>query len=139
MGQWLFYGTGGLAYGEVGLSSSFIADITHTQLQTSSIRAGYVVGVGTDYLLRPNFSLGLSYQFVDLGRISATSTSASTEGFLLSQAASTHAQFQTIMASLSWHFAPTPSAGPWAGAYAGANVGGAWGNDANAVYTSSVP
>ena len=136
MGQWLFYGTGGLAYGEVGLSSIFRADVTQTQLQTTSRRAGYVVGVGMDYLLRPNFSLGLSYQFVDLGRISATSNLANGADLFVNQAVSAHAQFQTVMASLSWHFAPMPSAGPWAGGYAGANVGGAWGNDASATYNS---
>ena len=142
-GSWLIYGTDGLAYGGVGLSSTFNADVTRTQLQTTDTRAGYVVGVGMDYLLNPNFSLGLSYQFVDLGRISATSTSGppnlSPDNFVLNQAASTHAQFQTVMASLSWHFVPMPSTGPWAGGYAGAKVGGAWGNDANAVYTSGLP
>jgi hypothetical protein len=40
------------------------------------------------------------------------------------------------MASISWRFAPAPS-GQWAGAYVGGQAGGAWGNNANAIYSSA--
>jgi hypothetical protein len=41
------------------------------------------------------------------------------------------------MAGFSWRFAAEPTAGPWAGGYGGVHVGGAWGNDASALYNSS--
>jgi hypothetical protein len=41
------------------------------------------------------------------------------------------------MAGVSWRFAPDGSSSPWAGGYAGGQVGGAWGNNAAAVYSSS--
>jgi hypothetical protein len=40
------------------------------------------------------------------------------------------------MASISWRFAPGPS-GPWSGAYVGGQAGGAWGNNASAIYSST--
>jgi hypothetical protein len=101
-----------------------------------------VVGAGLEYLLRPNLALSLGYQYVDLGRIGITS---STTGLVLSplrivtlgQAATVHAQFQAVMLGMSWRFAPDGSPSPWAGGYAGGQVGGAWGNKAEGVYSSS--
>jgi outer membrane immunogenic protein len=135
-GPWLLYGTGGLAYGEVGLSSAFGTLGVATQLQLTDDRVGWVAGVGAEYLVRPDLSVGISYQYVDLGTLSGAST-ATFAGLTVSQAASTHAQFQAVMAGLSWRFAAEPTAGPWAGGYAGAHIGGAWGNDASALYSSS--
>ena len=101
-----------------------------------------MVGAGFEYLLRPNLTLSLGYQYVDLGKISISS---STTGLLLSpfrlvtlgQAASVHAQFQAVTVGMSWRFAPDGSPSPWAGGYAGGQVGGAWGNKAEGVYSSS--
>jgi outer membrane immunogenic protein len=139
-GQWLFYGTGGLAYGWVGLSSRFGAFGLSTNFITDEVKVGWVGGVGVEYLWRPDVSFSLLYQYVDLGRLSGASTTsfnAINFNATLSQAATTHAQFQTVMAGISWHFAPMPTQGPWAGGYAGGHAGGSWGNDASAVYSSS--
>jgi outer membrane immunogenic protein len=141
-GQWLFYGTAGAAYGNVDLSSTFSTLGLQTFSQTSEPRIGWVVGAGFEYLLRPNLALSLGYQYVDLGRIGITS---STTGLVLSplrivtlgQAATVHAQFQAVMLGMSWRFAPDGSPSPWAGGYAGGQVGGAWGNKAEGVYSSS--
>ena len=134
-GPWLFYGTGGLAYGNVSLSSTFSGLGLSTSFLASDVRTGWVAGAGLEYLFLPNLSFGLLYQYVDLGSLNGSSM---TIGPLasLSQSATTHAQFQSVMASLSWHFAPAPS-GPWAGGYAGGQVGGAWGNNASAIYSST--
>jgi outer membrane immunogenic protein len=139
-GQWLFYGTAGGAYGTVDLSSIFSTLGVQTFSQTSEPRFGWVAGVGFEYLLQPNVTFSLGYQYVDFGRISVSS---STIGFggggivTLGQAATVRAQFQTVMAGLSFRFAPAGSSSPWAGGYAGGQVGGAWGNSASANYTSS--
>lgn len=138
-GQWLFYGTGGFAYGGVSLNSNFGTFGLTTNLLTSQVRTGWVGGAGVEYLWRPNVSFNLNYQYVDLGTLSgASSTTVPVGGGFttLSQMASMHAQFQTVMAGFSWHFAPMPS-GSWAGAYAGGQVGGAWGDSASAVYDST--
>jgi outer membrane immunogenic protein len=50
-GNFLFYGTGGLAYGKVDLSGSYSAVGLSTSALASSTRAGWVVGVGIEYLL----------------------------------------------------------------------------------------
>ena len=134
-GPWLFYGTGGLAYGNVSLSSTFTGLGLSTSFLTSDVRTGWVGGVGFEYLFRPNLSVGLLYQYVDLGNLSGFSTTAGPLA-TLSQSATTHAQFQSVMATLSWRFAPAPF-GAWAGGYAGGQVGGAWGNDASAIYSST--
>lgn len=134
-GQWLFYGTGGLAYGNVSLSSTFTGLGLATSFMTSDVRTGWVGGVGFEYLFRPNLSVGVLYQYVDLGTLSGISMTTGPSA-TLSQWATTHAQFQSVMASLSWHFAPMPS-GPWEGAYVGGQAGGAWGNGSSAIYSST--
>ena len=139
-GQWMFYGTGGAAYGNVELSSLFGALGALTTAQTSEPRIGWVVGAGFEYLLRPNWMLTFGYQYVDLGRVGIAS-SATTQFNLvtltLAQTAMVHAQFQTLMVGMSWRFAPDGSPSPWAGGYAGGQAGGAWGNNASALYNAT--
>jgi opacity protein-like surface antigen len=135
MGPWLIYGTGGLAYGNVSLSSTFAGLGLSTSFLTSNTKTGWTAGAGFEYLFRPNLSFGLLYQYVDLGSLSGASITTGPTA-VISQWATTHAQFQSVMASISWRFAPAPS-GQWAGAYVGGQAGGAWGNNANAIYSSS--
>jgi outer membrane immunogenic protein len=136
-GPWLFYGTGGLAYGDVGLRSYFNTVGLLTAARTSDLRTGWVGGVGVEYWWRPNASFTLSYQYVDLGTLSLLSATSS-GGIAVGQTASVHAQFQAVMAGFSVRFAPTSSASPWAGGYGGVHAGGVWGDDTNANYTSSL-
>ena len=42
------------------------------------------------------------------------------------------------MAGISFRFGPSAPMAPWQGAYAGVHGGGAWGNETNATYNSSV-
>jgi outer membrane immunogenic protein len=139
-GQWLFYGTAGAAYGNVDLSSTFRTLGLQTLSQTSEPRIGWVAGVGAEYLLKPNVMLTFGYQYVDLGRVGIASSTTGFSGpfaITIGQAASVHAQFQAVTVGMSWRFAPDGSPSPWAGGYAGGQVGGAWGNNASALYTSS--
>jgi outer membrane immunogenic protein len=134
-----FYGTGGFAYGRVGLNSSLNVSTPSTFVndQTSSVRAGWVAGGGIEYALRPNVFLNLGYQYVDLGTISLADVTR-TDSFLLRQSASAHARFSVVTLGISWRFSPTDTSpqGPWEGAYFGGHIGGAWGNDANADYSA---
>jgi hypothetical protein len=144
-GPWLFFGTAGVAYGGVRLDSSFTAfGGLSTSAVASQTRAGWVGGAGVEYLLRPDLSLTFNYQYVDLGRLNLASTTTLGPFFTVSQTASTRAQFQAAMVGFSWHLPPSGSwllppvaaMAPWAGAYGGLQLGGAWGNDANASYDS---
>jgi outer membrane immunogenic protein len=134
-GQWLFFGTGGLAYGRVSLNSTYSGlGVVSTTAQTSSTKTGWVAGGGIEYLLQPNLLLNLSYQYVDLGTASVTSTSGA-----LSQTASARAAFSVVSAGVSWRFAATNGPGPWGGLYLGGHGGGAWGDSTSAVYSTAPP
>jgi len=135
-GNFFFYGTGGLAYGKVDLNSNFIALGLSTGAQTSSTRAGWVAGAGIEYLLQPNLSLNLGYQYVDLGTASLAS-STTVGGSLVAQTASARAAFHAVTVGFNWRFSPsgmTPM--PWQGMYIGGHAGGAWGLSTNANYSS---
>jgi outer membrane immunogenic protein len=144
-GPWLFYGTGGLAYGNVDLSSQFNVTFPAAvpgslNSQTSPLRTGWVAGGGIEYLLRPDVIVSFGYQYVDLGTVNLASsmTFASGAGTVsMSQSARVHAAFHVVAAGLSWHFSPANSGGPWEGVYAGGHAGGAWGNSASADYAAT--
>ena len=136
-GPLLLYATGGLAYGHVSLNSFFRTDGITLNLQASETKAGWVGGFGAEYLLQPNLILSLRYQYVDLGSLSVAGSSPPA-GVTISQQATASAQFQTVMAGVSWRFAPGPASTPWQGGYAGIQGGGAWGNSTNAIYNSAI-
>src|ERR1039458_5175787 len=98
-GKVLFYGTGGLAYGHVDLSSTYNALFLSTTAQTSSVRAGWVAGAGIEYLLQPNLTLNLGYQYVDLGTASMAS-SVTLGGDSIAQTASARAAFHVVTVGL---------------------------------------
>jgi outer membrane immunogenic protein len=141
-GPILFYGTGGLAYGRVGLNSTLNASepgfSASLNAQTSSVKTGWVAGGGIEYALRPNVFLNLGYQYVDLGTVTVTDP-VPAPAITLSQTASAHAQFSVVTFGISWRFAPidTSPQGPWEGAYFGGHIGGTWGNRTNAAYSGS--
>jgi outer membrane immunogenic protein len=152
VGSFLFYGTGGLAYGGVGLSNNYNPGSGSSQPgpvngQTSGVRAGWVVGAGGEYLLTQNLSLNFEYLYVDLGSFNLAAQTFPNFGETLNgPSAAAHAQFQTITVGLNWHFLPPeaavaspahghahnhdvlPASNPWQGVYVGGHVGGARGN-----------
>jgi outer membrane immunogenic protein len=139
-GPVLFYGTGGLAYGQVDLNSSISGIGLTLSSQTSSDKTGWVVGGGIEYMWRPNVILSVGYQYVDLGTISLAASAGALPP-TLSQSASVHAQFQVVTAGVNWRFSPTDatSHGAWEGWYAGGRAGGAWGDNASANYSAVAP
>jgi outer membrane immunogenic protein len=144
-GPVLFYGTGGVAYGNVTLSSALAASGAGgaaVTAQTSDTGLGWVAGGGVEYKLSPNVILSAAYQYVDLGTLSLTSSLPGAFFGLgsLSQSASAHAQFQVATIGLSVLFPPSGgSHGPWEGGYFGLNLGGDWGNSTSANYAVSQP
>jgi outer membrane immunogenic protein len=138
-GPVLFYGSAGLAYGREALNSSMSMPSAPLSLSTSTsaVRTGWVAGGGVDYHWTPNVVVGVQYQYVDLGSVSLASSATIAGPFTLVQNANAHAQFQVFTAGISWLFSPSPAG--WQGFYAGGQVGGAWGNDTSAVYSSVSP
>jgi outer membrane immunogenic protein len=126
-GKVLVYGTGGLSVGHVGINSM----LAGSTAETSVVHAGWVAGVGFEYVLSPNWLLNVDYQYVDLGTANAASTLPG--GTTFSQTVSARAAFQVVTAGFSWRFAPAPT---WAGGYAGVHGGGDWGNKTSAVYSA---
>lgn len=139
-GPLLFYGTGGLAYGGVELNSTLSSFGLTLNSQTSSVKTGWVAGAGIDYMWRPNLILNLGYQYVDLGTVSLAS-SVTLPPQSLNQGASANARFHVVTVGLNWLFSPADTAprGAWEGLYVGGHVGGAWGNNTDAVYTATPP
>ena len=83
--SWLFYGTGGLAYGEVKSTVVFTGVNSNPANAvfagtTTSTRTGWTVGGGLEYAFCPNWRVGVDYIFFDLGRISATAVPVSSSG-----------------------------------------------------------
>ncbi len=138
-GPVLFYGSAGLAYGREALNSSMSMPSAplSPSTSTSPVRSGWVAGGGVDYHWTPNVVVGVQYQYVDLGSVSLASSTTIAGPFTLAQSANAHAQFQVVTVGISWLFSPSPAG--WQGFYAGGQVGGAWGNDTSAVYSSISP
>lgn len=77
--NWLFYATGGLAYGKTELSfnTAPIAfacgpGFTCASGTSSSTKVGWTVGAGVEYALRTNWTVRAEYLYVDLGSQSLT-------------------------------------------------------------------
>lgn len=68
--QFLFYFTGGFAYGNV--SNSFETLNTHVLYKTDAVQTGYALGGGVEYKFNPAWSLKAEYQYIDLGHGNAT-------------------------------------------------------------------
>ncbi len=156
-GSFLFYGTGGLAYGDVNLTNRYdlgtsgqTSGIAALSSQTSGVRFGWTAGIGVEHMLSRNLILNFEYRYVDLGTVNLAAMSAPAPLAALSSSnVSAHAQFQVVMVGMSYRFAPPsgPTAAfasvrsraaappapsdPWEGLYIGGRTGGAWGNNLN--------
>jgi outer membrane immunogenic protein len=70
----LFYATGGLAYGHVNVTGSATGNFNLTTVAlpgTSSTRAGWTVGAGTEWHLTGAWTAKVEYLYMDLGTVNA--------------------------------------------------------------------
>jgi outer membrane immunogenic protein len=81
----LFYGTGGLAFGQLQ-GETFGLSETHTNV-------GWTLGLGAEFAFAPNWSAKLEYLYFDLANSNFTITGAS-NGY----------QFGVIRAGVNYHF-----------------------------------
>ncbi len=115
----LAYGTGGLAYGGVSTSSSFVAVESPAGATLppvfgvssfSGSRVGWTAGGGLEWLFAPNWSVKVEYLYYDLGRVTSNLTLAQLftgTGTVISSAAvqsSTRFNGNIVRAGLNYHF-----------------------------------
>jgi outer membrane immunogenic protein len=80
-GNWLWYGTGGLAVTQLKANWSFV-DLqgANESASASATKAGWVVGGGVETALPGKLLLGVEYLYVKFGSISATSNNLAFSG-----------------------------------------------------------
>lgn len=108
--NWLFYGTGGMAYGRVATNGSLInlaslgvpAGTVNFSGSDSTTKVGWAAGAGLDYALTSNWIIGIEYLYVDLGRVSYSETDPAAPGDII--AISNRAAAQIARASLDYKF-----------------------------------
>jgi outer membrane immunogenic protein len=83
----LFYGTGGLAFGE--LRGQTFGGVTETHTN-----AGWTLGVGVEVGLAPNWSAKIEYLYVDLADSNFTTITGISNG----------SQFGLLRAGVNYHF-----------------------------------
>jgi outer membrane immunogenic protein len=72
-GNWLFYGSGGVAYGNVKSEIGFVSTAGDLVAGSrSETRIGWAGGGGINYALTPNWIVGVDYLHYDLGHASVT-------------------------------------------------------------------
>ena len=101
--NWLLYGTGGMAYGRVATSGSFvIPGALNLTGSNDTTKVGWAAGAGLDYGLTSNWIVGVEYLYVDLGRVSYTETQPALTPSSLT--IGNRAAAQIVRASLDYKF-----------------------------------
>jgi outer membrane immunogenic protein len=66
--NFLFYGTGGLAYGNVNASARIDTPTDSWRAENSNVKWGWTLGAGMEYAFDQNWTAGAEYMYVDLGK-----------------------------------------------------------------------
>lgn len=125
---WLWYVTGGLAYGQVDNNYSFATGGTSGAVDASHIQTGWTVGAGVETQLWGHWSAKAEYLYMDLG--------STTDTFVVAPATFTvHSNVRNNVARFGLNYrwgagAPPRTAGldrvataDWSGVYIGGNLG----------------
>jgi outer membrane immunogenic protein len=99
--NWLIYGTGGLAYGEVDTNTTLTSGALGVSNNFDTTRAGWTAGGGVEVLFARNWSAKVEYLYVDLGSFSNTFTGL---GTFTPVTLSTHVTDNIVRAGLNYHF-----------------------------------
>jgi outer membrane immunogenic protein len=120
----LLYGTGGLAYGKVGLSGTSVSTVTTSgagvggppfttvaakSFAASAVNLGWTVGAGIEGALANNWTWKAEYLHMDLGSVSVTGIAATGAAFT----ASSKFTDDIVRLGLNYRFAPTPAVAPY--------------------------
>lgn len=98
-GNFLVYGTGGLAYGYV-----------HNQVVTNGVaddhrdagETGYAVGGGVEYAITPRFSLKAEYQYIDFGSYKLSAPVLPPNGVTITTSTLENS-FNTVRVGINYH------------------------------------
>jgi outer membrane immunogenic protein len=101
--NWLIYGTGGLAYGEVDTNTTLTVGALAAGNNFDTTRVGWTAGGGVEALLSRNWSAKIEYLYVDLGSFSNTFTGLSV---FTPVTLNTHVTDNIVRAGLNYHFGP---------------------------------
>lgn len=110
MSNWLFYATGGLAYGGFGHSVTQFCNVGCTQtriLSDSTTRTGWTVGGGVEVGLTSNWTLGVEYLYMDFGTDTLSSPATGVFGPTTTFSATTvsfHDKSQVARLKLNYKF-----------------------------------
>jgi outer membrane immunogenic protein len=96
-GPALFYGTGGLAYGNEKNIITDLATNPNNVFQANGVQTGWTAGFGVEYKIDPNWSLKVEYQHVDLA---ADRPVGSLGGIVITS----DTQLDTVRAGINYQF-----------------------------------
>lgn len=101
----LFYGTGGVAIADINVRA-FDTKIFPTQglmdVSKDGVRAGWVAGVGAEWRIKPQWSVGVEYLHYDFGSITATGAAQAPTGAF--PRFKNDVAFDTMRVGLKWRF-----------------------------------
>ena len=123
--QWLFYGTGGVAFADSTLKANFANRIAPdgtvvpgSSASRSSTLMGPTYGGGVEYAFAPNLSVGAEYRYTDYGHASGNLGNVGTTGAAGAVATapatgSVGLRDNTLLMKVNYHFfAPPPPPPP---------------------------
>jgi outer membrane immunogenic protein len=100
--NWLFYGTGGLAYGEVRSNETLVVTGAGTAgASYNTDRAGWTAGGGIEGVLGNNWTAKVEYLYIDLGRFTNNFAGA---GLFTPITVSTHVTDNIVRVGVDYHF-----------------------------------
>jgi outer membrane immunogenic protein len=98
---WLFYVTGGLAYGEIKSTEALTVGIIPTTTAFNTTRAGWTIGGGVEGAINASWSAKIEYLYMDFGTINNTFTGT---GVFTPVNLSTHVTDNVVRVGLNYHF-----------------------------------
>ncbi len=119
---WLFYVTGGGAWGGVRETDSVIIDFIPASAVYNATLSGWTGGLGAEARLWRNWSVKLEYLHLDLGGMTNSSHLVGQSGpigFDVTEVTTSRVTDNIVRIGLNYQLAAT-SSGPWAEAYASA-------------------
>ncbi|HVH80703.1 MAG TPA: OmpA family protein [Stellaceae bacterium] len=122
--QWLFYGTGGIAFADASLKTRFASStapdgtaLPGSSSSKSTTLMGPTYGGGVEYAFMPNISVGAEYRYTDYGHDSFTLGNVATAGAGGAVATApvkgtVGLRDNTVMLKVNYHFGAPPPPPP---------------------------
>ena len=98
--NWLFYGTGGVAWGTTDYDVSGTSFLTSFRVRGNDTLWGYAVGAGVEYAVDEDWSVKFEYQYVNLGRETLSAVGADGAVYRTEQTP----DFHSARVGINFHF-----------------------------------